>query len=1021
MIKNFFKTQFNYFLLFAFFISFFNVKNVYATYDNSRGESYWDSDTGRCDVGEFKFNPFSYNRDINWKIDNPSCAGFIAGIGASMLAAGYLTRYLCVATNQIGIARAAAEAAGDPVPDSPFITPNVGYKLLYRSGLCGSRIGEYSALQGSAILACATVNAPLCALAQSQVALASTDMTRCCASYSSYAAIVGSGVSALAIIHSIAEKTFKEGRICGHDWSGWKKFDANGDEINANQSGKWRRGPYAKSYQDCLESIFIHNYNKCNFPNVDGVAFDEMSIKNRYFREYLYGGKEFTDNGSSACKNPDSWSSQQKISSLGYDSSNQRYYMKGAAQASNYACHRFLTSANPKADEQATKAYECCKNRSLSTICIENAGLAGSKREHQFCKYGSRCEVGGVTFETFFSKFKSEYLCAKTYTVCPYDHNLGGGTEIEEYEKDEFGNPTNKLINFCQVMKHCVKIPIVPYVRMSNLRGAFISSACKDLKGDSQNLYSFNAEILPLNSSKMFSAPIAQCFKETVQNLLLNKAGFTRCKNPDEIPNYKDVCQSGYHHIEGQYLDSDSVFFKIQSKLHFIIKLVLTVSITFYGMMILLGMGEIQKKQLLALVIKIGIVIYFALGTGWQDVLIDGVLETSSILSDIMMRVDDENVDEEKLDGCQFPRFNYRLLPSDPLRFEDKQYPPGMEYLKVWDTLDCKLAKAFGFGPDLTVPNIILTMLAGFLTGGLGIIFVVAAFMFAFFFLSLILRALHIFLLSTIALILLVFVSPITITCLLFQKTKSIFDSWLKQMIGFILQPVILFAYLGIYISIFNVVVVGDVSYRGSGLEVPKQIVCDEKTNDTSIYCIFRIANFKTFTGFEAIGIGLPVLTSMNQERLNSLIRAALLMFIFSSFMDQISMLAQKLVGGSQLKSNTPGSIDIAKKAYGVGEGIRKRGTRVMKNATRKTASNVYGGIKDIAADLGNKGKSVNDKKVAKQSDDAVESSPGASGSKFDNVNDKTGKEGGSKGFAGPDDSESGSNGGKDDGKGGGG
>ncbi len=990
MLKKLLKTQFCFFIITVLLAGIFlNVNNAYAVYEGARSKVSWNKGSGMCNAGDFSFDALKSNVDVNWEVANPVCAAFIASSGLAMVVAGQVTEYMCVAQNFVGLSKAASEKAGNPIPDLPFLSPSVGYKLLYRSSvLCAGRIGEYGILQSATVGACIPPGTPICVSAITQAALASSDMSRCCIAYSSYAASVAASVAALAIIYATAKGAYEKGRVCGHNWNGWKKFDVNGDPVSEGEDGIWRSGPYEGSYQYCLESIFVYNdsanSNPCGFDNVDGVPYNELSLRNKYYREYLYGGREYKDN---SCSNPKSWSNEKKKEMLGYgddaadfpgasSSSGQRYYMKGPGAAGNYACHRFLVSSNPKFDVEASKAYDCCKERSQTTICIENAPLIDDNYEHKFCKFGSKCSVKAITFDIFYAKSKSDYLCAKTYSVCPYNHNLGGGSEYTKYEENADGQPTYRAENFCQVMKHCAKVPITPYVRMTNLKGAFISSACKDLRGDSQNVYSFESELLPTGNARGFSAPIAQCFKETVQNLLLNRAGDTKCRNPDEMPNHEGNCESGYFYAKGQDLVTKSPFADIQDKLRWIIKMALTLSIAFFGAMVLLGMQPIAKKQILGYIIKISLLMYFALGNAWQFGLIDGVLETSSTLGSIMMRIDDDKP-ENMRDGCSFPRYNHKLLPSDPARYDNPKYPEGLEYLQIWDVLDCKLMRALGYGPDVSVPNLVISIFAGFLTGGLGILFVVATFFFAFFFLSLILRALHIFLLSTVAIVILIYVSPIVFTCILFQKTKSIFDNWLKQLIGLVLQPVILFAYLGIFISIFEYVIIGNVEYRGDGLKVPKEIVCSGEAKDKSIYCIFRIANFKTFSGLEPIGLSVPILTSMNKEKLNTIIKAGILMFIFSNFMDQVSTLAAKLVGGSKLKSSTPGMVDMGKEAFEKANGVRKRGTRLAKKAIKSTARTGFNIGKTVTALALNKGKSVaKDAPASGQAVDAAESAP---------------------------------------------
>lgn len=966
--NSFLRRQLTYFLSILFLASFFlNIKDSYAIFEGVRDGIYYDQNNGRCKAGDIEFDPFGSNEDVNWEISNPVCATFIAIQGAAMMAAGYTTDALCVAANSIGVSLAAAEKARNPIPDSPFLNPTVVHKLAHRASLFTSRLAEYYTWQGTQAAACAGPQAALnpagCAVASAQLGLAASDSIRCGAAYSSYLVAVAAGVAALGIIYASAKGAYDKARICGHDWNSWAKVDQDGVVIPNSNSGLFqgivvsdgngiaRKGKnYQGSYQKCLEDLFVRNTNSCDLDDVDDVPAATIGLTNKYYREYIYGGKEFAD---STCQNPSSWSNERKLARLGYLNQNQRYYMQGPGVAGNYACRRFLLAGS--VDAASNAAYECCVRRSQNTICIENAALTDNDYSHAFCEFGQRCNVKGIWFEPFPSRKEVNYICIKTYSVCPYNHLLGGGTENKEFRNDTNGFPTSDMVNFCQFMKHCAKIPVVPYVRMSDLHGAFISGACRDLKGDAQNVFGYDADIMPI-SARGFSAPIVECFKETLQNLMMNKAGSTQCLDPDESPT-NGICQGGYAYKEGADLPQDSFFKKIQENLRSIIKMVLTVSITFFGYGVLLGVQAIDKKKLVLYIVKIGLVMYFALGDAWQTQFVRGVLKSSDIVSDIMMKLD-EDKPANKLDGCQFPRFDYSDT-NEQTRYDNPRYPFGKEYLKIWDTLDCKLARAFGFGPQDSVPNLVKMILAGFFTGGLGIIFLVAIFIFAFFLLALIMRAIHIFLMATIAITLLIYVSPVTITLSLFERTKGIFTNWWKQLLGFILQPVILFAYLGIYISLFDATMIGDVTFRGDGRTAPKIIECDDTTDDTSIYCIFKIANLRTYSGLEIIGIGIPILTSLNKDKLESIMKAAFIMFIFSQFMDKISKLASTLVGGAELKSNSASAAHMTQAAAGALRGIQKRGTRLAKNAGIGAIKKAGSMAKRGAQIIGNRGRAV--------------------------------------------------------------
>lgn len=389
----------------------------------------------------------------------------------------------------------------------------------------------------------------------------------------------------------------------------------------------------------------------------------------------------------------------------------------------------------------------------------------------------------------------------------------------------------------------------------------------------------------------------------------------------------------------------------------------LTLSVAFFGVMTLYG-SAIDKKRLYSYIVKIGLVVFFAIGDGWQMGFMNGVLGASSFIADSVFK-NDESGPAEKLDGCQFPRFNYADTNIDTKYLHDIGYPHGKEYLRVWDTLDCKIARALGFGPEVSVPNLIFMILGGFLTGGLGVVFFLAAFAFAFFMISITVRAIHIFLLSTTSVILLMYFSPIAITAAMFEKTKDIFTKWRSQLIGFTLQPMILFCYLGIVITIFDKVVIGDVTFSAAdpsdpyGRSSPKAINCVGDAADTSLYCIFRVADIKTFDGLEALGIGLPMITSMNGAKLQTIIRAALLMFILMQFLEKISEFSTALVGGEALSSDWGSAKTMASKSYNALKGIQQRGMGLAKKHGVPAIRSGASAMKSIGQAALSRGRSV--------------------------------------------------------------
>lgn len=940
------------FLLISFFclVLFLSstINQAYAiAYEGIRSVE-WDRSSDQCrsndnhvdgpasDVHGIGFSPFVNNRDMEWELDNPVCIGIIVGFGTATMIAALAADKMC------------------GTPPNPTRLMNIAQMIpLVGNGAKCAAYTSAAAAATSAQASCIAANvgnAAACAPLTVTMELADSQMTKCCGAYAVQLSAYVAQLAAVATIYGISNQTYKRARVCGHDWQIWTTTDNNGNVItNTNGDPMESRGNYInvndRSYAGCLTSLFTGN-DSCNYGNHQTV------LTNRYYREYIFGGQEYVDSGSGACGLPSSWTDAMSDKFLGYHGGNQRYYMRGPGLASNYACNRYLLGGSNDATVQA--AYNCCVNRSKTTICIEYAPLGTSvtRDTSTFCTASSNCSLSSVTFQAYQSKSSSNYICAKTYSVCPYNHLLAGGTELEDYSNP---NAPGVRQNFCQYMNHCVKIPQTPYVAVSNLNGAFISQACKDLKGSSQNTYIYNANLISTVSGRNFSAPIAECFKETMENLMLNQAGSSVCANSDEVADQNGVCASGnYATQEGGQLPGQSFFVKLQGLLQTAIKMCLVLSVMFFGTRILLGLGEIKRKDLILYIVKIGLVAYFAIGDAWQSTFINGVMSSATYLANVTTIIDPGLTEPSMQDGCQFPKFNYKdLNDTNSANFA---YPPGKEYLRVWDTLDCKLTRALGFGPAVSVPNLVMMILAGFFTGPLGIVFVVASLIFAFFLIFLIVRAIHIFLISTIAITLLIYVSPITITASLFDRTKSIFDNWWKQLLGLVLQPMVLFAYIGIFVTIFDSVMIGsDVTFSGDGINAPKQIICP--SDSTSIYCIFDDLQITTNNSLAVIGIGLPVLVLKGDllKTVVALFQAALLMFIFTQFMNKIEEVAVSLVGGPYHGAGW-GSVEaMTKKTFGALNAVSERGMRAAKKYGGKAA----GAATQAIGKFGDKGKNI--------------------------------------------------------------
>lgn len=328
-----------------------------------------------------------------------------------------------------------------------------------------------------------------------------------------------------------------------------------------------------------------------------------------------------------------------------------------------------------------------------NTMCLRQLNANDSVEE---------CEVktSGITdpkFIAFTPEDNVGKICVQNTNFCPYSYNLDGGTiakdefcegdyscsystcdlkysgdedkkrECENKMFDEIekiwhieGNskiPTpsyGQIKNFLSYNAHCTDIGDVGKIGFVDMpENKYFPKVCSDFVGDSKNLpiplkpVDLNSPIteylvagvdFDLGQYRGFTAPIAQCFKETLSNMFNNRAGISLCKDPNEEINADGLCggdsfedlteqvrEERYYYVIGDKLpDDQNIFYKIQSRLQLIIKLFAVLAIIVIGINFLLKgdlniFGDLKKSKALVLgIVKFALVFYFAVGSAWQ-------------------------------------------------------------------------------------------------------------------------------------------------------------------------------------------------------------------------------------------------------------------------------------------------------------------------------------------------------------------------------------------------------------------
>lgn len=311
-----------------------------------------------------------------------------------------------------------------------------------------------------------------------------------------------------------------------------------------------------------------------------------------------------------------------------------------------------------------------------------------------------------------------------------------------------------------------------------------------------------------------------------------------------------------------------------------------------------------------------------------------------------------DNVEILTLSDINFWNPNY-----DGCFFSTQEYPEGKQYLSLYDTLDCKLMKYIGVTMSDGLPNLFTVALMnlvpsffegipvlGTLVGFAGKLYGIIAnmiFMLLFTFLmgyfQIIVKAIFVFLSSTLSLSILMFAAPIVLPFLLFEKTKKMFDTWLAEVVGCLIKPILNLSVILLFTSfldsfVFSGVVFKD--HKNSGRQAV--VTCDN--NNASVICFLnetpKLSNIKSL--FEnGAQKALAVL-------INVLVAIALVKF-GDSLIDQMTEFVNNFIGFDS-SSNMAGA-----GAQGMGE---------MKDSLSK-GKELAGGAQEFAKNTVDYGKNV--------------------------------------------------------------
>jgi len=298
--------------------------------------------------------------------------------------------------------------------------------------------------------------------------------------------------------------------------------------------------------------------------------------------------------------------------------------------------------------------------------------------------------------------------------------------------------------------------------------------------------------------------------------------------------------------IEADYnISGQKPFFQIiQERLKQIVYVILVLYVTLVGIKIIISTEVPQKSELIMYIIKFGLVLYFTTGSVWYEVkngekvgLYPALLSASSEIAGFFMAAQNDN---DPIGYCKYQLYGFNLFEEREIPVNDPALESTMGFtdrikMTVWDLIDCKILNYLNLGScKYTISGLIGIWIisAAFFVNLQGFLLSIVSFIYCLMLLLVIFKFIHIFILSMFVLTILILISPIIICFALFDYTKGIFQKWMQLIIGYILYPALLFAFVALMLATFDSVFFGEIKLEDFGGDVKK--ACAEVE---SVFC----------------------------------------------------------------------------------------------------------------------------------------------------------------------------------------
>ncbi|KJV57184.1 trbL/VirB6 plasmid conjugal transfer family protein [Orientia chuto str. Dubai] len=244
--------------------------------------------------------------------------------------------------------------------------------------------------------------------------------------------------------------------------------------------------------------------------------------------------------------------------------------------------------------------------------------------------------------------------------------------------------------------------------------------------------------------------------------------------------------------------------------------------IIFWGYNIVLSRDEITRKDVINSVLKIVLVTYFSIGISTGDGrIINGVqkwgmeLLSGDIMAEVAAWVMTKSNNEEgkKVSGlCSFQASDYDA---------SKNSADARQFLALWDSIDCRLTHYLGInamkdyirqkvqavkggGDPLgnSIPPYYYLLIPALWSGNMTLLGLVL--FYPLLVISIAAYMVNAYIVCIIGILILGLLAPIFVPMVLFEYTRNYFHSWLKLVISFVLQPMVVIVFMMMMFHVYE-------------------------------------------------------------------------------------------------------------------------------------------------------------------------------------------------------------------------